>query len=40
MVSRSCDDWMKDALLQKVGVVKAYWDDKQDVTKEKYYGLQ
>ena len=32
-------DWMKDALLQKVGVVKAYWDDKQDVTKEKYYGL-
>jgi hypothetical protein len=32
-------DWMKDALLQKVGVVKAYWDDKVDVTKEKYYGL-
>ena len=32
-------DWMKDALLQKVGVVKAYWDDKQDVTVEKYYGL-
>ena len=32
-------DWMKDALLQKVGVVKAYWDDKQDVKKEKYYGL-
>jgi len=32
-------DWMKDALLQKVGVVKAYWDDKTDVTKEKYYGL-
>ena len=32
-------DWMKDALLQKVGVVKAYWDDKQDVTTEKYYGL-
>ena len=32
-------DWMKDALLQKVGVVKAYWEDKTDVTKEKYYGL-
>ena len=32
-------DWMKDALLQKVGVVKAYWDDKQDVSVEKYYGL-
>jgi hypothetical protein len=32
-------DWMKDALLQKVGVVKAYWDDKTDVTTEKYYGL-
>ena len=32
-------DWFKDALLQKVGVVKAYWDDKQDVNVEKYYGL-
>jgi hypothetical protein len=32
-------DWMKDALLQKVGVVKAYWDDKIDVTKEKYFDL-
>ena len=32
-------DWFKDALLQKVGVVKAYWDEKVDVTKEKYYGL-
>ena len=32
-------DWMKDALLQKVGVVKAYWDEKEDVKKEKYYGL-
>jgi len=32
-------DWFKDALLQKVGVVKAYWEDKTDVTKEKYYGL-
>jgi len=32
-------DWFKDALLQKVGVVKAYWDDKVDVTTEKYYDL-
>ncbi len=24
-------DWFKDALLQKVGVVKAYWEDKEDV---------
>lgn len=32
-------DWFKDALLQKVGVVKAYWDDKVDVTTEKYYNL-
>ncbi len=32
-------DWFKDGLLQKVGVVKAYWDDKVDVNVEKYYGL-
>lgn len=32
-------DWFKDALLQKVGVVKAYWEDKEDVTKEKYRDL-
>ena len=32
-------DWFKDAVLQKVGVVKAYWEDKTDVTKEEYYGL-
>ena len=32
-------NWFKDALLQKTGVVKAYWDDKKDVTKEKYEGL-
>jgi len=32
-------DWFKDGLLQKVGVVKAYWDDKTDVSTEKYYGL-
>jgi hypothetical protein len=32
-------DWFKDALMQKVGVVKAYWDDKKDTTKEKYQNL-
>jgi hypothetical protein len=32
-------DWFKDALLQKVGVVKAYWEDKEDVIKEKYRDL-
>ena len=33
------NSWFKDALLQKVGVVKAYWNDKKDVTKEKYQNL-
>lgn len=32
-------NWFKDALLQKVGVVKAYWDSKKDITKEKYQNL-
>ena len=32
-------NWFKDALLQKTGVVKAYWNDKKDVTKEKYENL-
>ncbi len=32
-------NWFKDALLQKTGIVKAYWDEKVDVTKEKYEGL-
>ena len=32
-------NWFKDALLQKTGIVKAYWDEKIDVTKEKYQGL-
>lgn len=32
-------DWFFDALLQKNGIVKAYWDDKIDVTKERYHGL-
>ncbi len=32
-------NWFKDALLQKVGVVKAYWEAKEDVNKEKYKNL-
>ena len=32
-------DWFKDALMQKVGVVRAYWDNKKDTTKEKYQNL-
>lgn len=32
-------NWFKDALLQKTGVVKAYWDTKVDVTKETYQDL-
>lgn len=32
-------DWFKSALLQKVGVIKAYWNDKIDVTKEVYENL-
>lgn len=32
-------DWFKDALLQKNGIVKAYWEDKTDTTKEAYEGL-
>ena len=32
-------NWFKDALMQKVGVVKAYWEAKEDVNKEKYKNL-
>ena len=32
-------DWFKDALLEKVGVVKAYWDNRIDVVKETYQNL-
>ena len=32
-------NWFKDALLQKTGIVKAYWDEKIDVTKESYEDL-
>ena len=32
-------DWFKDAVLQKVGIVKAYWDDSISVNKEQYANL-
>jgi hypothetical protein len=32
-------NWFKDALLQKNGVVKCYWDESISVTKEEYRGL-
>lgn len=32
-------NWFKDALLQKVGVVKSYWDESEEVTKEEYKNL-
>lgn len=32
-------NWFKDALLQKVGIVKAYWSEKKDIIKEKYKNL-
>lgn len=32
-------NWFKDALLQKNGIVKVYWDEQTDVTKEKYENL-
>ena len=32
-------NWFKDALLQKTGVVKSYWDSQEDVVKEKYKNL-
>ena len=32
-------NWFKDALLQKVGVVKAFWDTQEEVTEEEYNNL-
>jgi hypothetical protein len=32
-------DWFKDALMQKNGILKAYWENKEDITKERYYDL-
>ena len=31
--------WMKDALLQKNGIVKVWWDDRAEDTREEYIGL-
>lgn len=31
--------WQHDAMIQKVGYVKAYWDDSEDVTEEDYTDL-
>ena len=32
-------DWFKDALMQKVGIVKAYWNTEENITKERYFNL-
>lgn len=32
-------DWFKDALLQKLGVIKTWWDDSKDITTEEYDNL-
>lgn len=32
-------NWMKDALLQKVGVVKVYWESEEEVEKNRYVDL-
>jgi hypothetical protein len=32
-------NWFKDALMQKVGIVKAYWQSNKDTTKESYKDL-
>lgn len=32
-------DWFKDALLQKMGIIKTWWDDSKDITTEEYEGL-
>jgi len=32
-------NWFKDALLEKNGIVKVYWDDATNITKEEYKGL-
>lgn len=32
-------DWIKDALLQKVGVIKVYWDESEEQKRETYENL-
>jgi hypothetical protein len=32
-------NWFKDALIEKAGIVKIWWQEQNDVTKERYEGL-
>lgn len=32
-------DWFKDALLQRIGVIKIWWDESEDVNEEHYQGV-
>ena len=32
-------DWIKDALLQKMGTIKLWWDEREEETEEEYEGL-
>ena len=32
-------DWFKDALLKRLGIVKIWWDDAEEQTRERYEGL-
>ena len=32
-------NWFWDSLVNKVGIVKAFWDTEEDVTEEEYFGL-
>lgn len=32
-------NWFKDALIEKTGIVKVWWDEHEDVTREEYKGL-
>ncbi len=32
-------DWVKDGLLARVGVVKVWWEDREETTREEYSGL-
>ena len=32
-------DWFWDALVNKVGIVKAYWDVREDANEEEYFGI-
>ena len=32
-------NWFWDALVNKVGIVKAYWDVREDANEEEYFGL-